>query len=253
MPATSFHPPSAPLLILRRGSAWLGICATDFFAAAIPVSCHKQCFYPLSSDDPAHIWWLWLASPWKKTPDLVCPVTDSGCSFRFHRSSLHIVGFLVKKCSQVIGPHHNCCLIPPKGGSRWVSGLKSDSQRSTFANPTINKKKYDNLMISDGLFTMLHHFPSKKTYGGVQLFPSIPIFPSEILRQIWVSFTAFGTVMGSLPRYSKRAWSAKLSTRLDTKILVPTLALGTLKTSVFRKNMGNTHILMVINGDLMVI
>jgi len=30
-------------------------------------------------------------------------------------------------------------------------------------------------MISDGLFTMFHHFPSKN-HGGVQLFPSFPIF-----------------------------------------------------------------------------
>ena len=52
-----------------------------------------------------------------------------------------------------------------------------------------------------------------------------------------LSFTAFCTVMGSLPRYSSRAWSARLSTLLETKILVPTLALGTLKTWATGNNM----------------
>lgn len=54
--------------------------------------------------------------PWDVSnflPRLVCPVIVSGCFFGFQRSSLHMVGCLAKKWSQVMGPDQK--LVP------WLS------------------------------------------------------------------------------------------------------------------------------------
>ena len=70
---------------------------------------------------PYNTWKILTAftPPWDVSiflPRLVCPVIVSGCSFGFQRSSLHMVGCLAKKWSQVMGPDQKWCMVEP-----WLS------------------------------------------------------------------------------------------------------------------------------------